>query len=56
MHLLAAIPNGHLVEYVPRSERILQGMPKLEAGCLVAPDAPGLGLTLDEDAVCRFVV
>jgi L-talarate/galactarate dehydratase len=56
VHLLAAIPNGHLVEYVPRSERILQGMPTLEYGCLVAPDAPGLGLKMDEDAVRRFVV
>jgi L-alanine-DL-glutamate epimerase-like enolase superfamily enzyme len=56
VHLLAAIPNGHLVEYVPRSECILQVMPKLESGCLVAPDGPGLGLTLDEDAVRRFVV
>jgi L-alanine-DL-glutamate epimerase-like enolase superfamily enzyme len=54
IHLLAAIPNGHLVEYVPRSERILQSMPKLEAGNLVAPSGPGLGLALDEEAVRRF--
>jgi L-alanine-DL-glutamate epimerase-like enolase superfamily enzyme len=54
VHLLAAIPNGHLVEYVPRSERILQGMPALEGGALVAPDAPGLGLSLDQDAVRRY--
>jgi L-alanine-DL-glutamate epimerase-like enolase superfamily enzyme len=56
IHLLAAIPNGHLVEYVPRSERILQSMPKLEAGNLVAPSGPGLGLSLDEEAVRRFRV
>jgi L-talarate/galactarate dehydratase len=56
IHLLAAIPNGHLVEYVPRSERILQSMPKLEAGNLVAPSGPGLGLALDEEAVRRFRV
>ena len=56
VHLLAAIPNGHLVEYVPRSERILQGMPKLGAGALVAPDTPGLGLSLDQDAVRRYKV
>jgi L-alanine-DL-glutamate epimerase-like enolase superfamily enzyme len=56
VHLLAAIPNGHLVEYVPRSERILQSMPKLEDGNLVAPTAPGLGLALDMEAVRRFRV
>jgi L-alanine-DL-glutamate epimerase-like enolase superfamily enzyme len=56
VHLLAAVPNGHLVEYVPRSERILRGMPKLEAGSLMAPDEPGLGLTLDDDAVRAFTV
>jgi L-talarate/galactarate dehydratase len=54
VHLLAAIPNGHMVEYVPRSERILQGMPRLEGGALVAPEEPGLGLSLDQDAVCRY--
>jgi L-alanine-DL-glutamate epimerase-like enolase superfamily enzyme len=54
VHLLAAVPNGHLVEYVPRSERILQQMPALEGGALVAPDTPGLGLQLDQDAVRRY--
>ena len=27
VHLLASIPNGHLIEYVPRSETILRAMP-----------------------------
>ena len=56
VHLLAAIPNAHLVEYVPRSAAILQDMPSLENGCLVAPQAPGLGLALDEAAVKRYHV
>ncbi len=56
VHLVAAIPNGHLVEYVPRSERILRSMPTLKDGNLLAPSAPGLGLTLDEEAVRRFRV
>jgi len=30
VHLLASIPNGHLVEYVPRSAGILQAMPSVE--------------------------
>ena len=56
IHLLCAIPNGHLVEYVPRSAGILKAMPRLEKGDLVAPSAPGLGLELDETAVRKHVV
>jgi L-alanine-DL-glutamate epimerase-like enolase superfamily enzyme len=56
VHLLAAIPNGHLVEYVPRSAGILASMPRIEGGELLAPDAPGLGLELDEAAVRRHQV
>jgi L-talarate/galactarate dehydratase len=56
VHLLTAVPNGHMVEYVPRSERILTAMPKREQGQLLAPQAPGLGLELDEKAVQRFMV
>ncbi|MBM3218399.1 MAG: mandelate racemase/muconate lactonizing enzyme family protein [Candidatus Rokubacteria bacterium] len=56
VHLLAAVPNGHLVEYVPRSAAILAAMPRRERGALVAPSAPGLGLELDADAVQRYRV
>jgi L-alanine-DL-glutamate epimerase-like enolase superfamily enzyme len=56
VHLLAAIPNSHLVEYVPRSAGILTAMPRREGRDLVAPEGPGLGLTLDETAVRRFEV
>jgi L-alanine-DL-glutamate epimerase-like enolase superfamily enzyme len=56
VHLLAAVANGGMVEYMPRSEAILQTMPELSDGDLVAPHAAGLGLTLDEAAVQRFRV
>jgi L-alanine-DL-glutamate epimerase-like enolase superfamily enzyme len=56
VHLLAAVPNGHLVEYVPRSEQILEAMPVIEDGHLLAPTGAGLGLTLTKDAVRRFTV
>jgi L-alanine-DL-glutamate epimerase-like enolase superfamily enzyme len=56
VHLLCAIPNGHMVEYVPRSAGILASMPKVEESQLVAPDGPGLGLALDEKAVQRYQV
>ena len=54
VHLLAAVANGYLVEYVPRSERILKSMPRREGSMLVAPSTPGLGLELDEAAVRRY--
>jgi L-alanine-DL-glutamate epimerase-like enolase superfamily enzyme len=54
VHLLCGIPNGHLVEYVPRSAGILASMPRVERGELVAPHGPGLGLELDEAAVQRY--
>ena len=56
LHLLAAIPNGLMVEYVPRSAGILHTMPRLENGELVVPSAPGLGLALDEAAIQRHTV
>jgi L-alanine-DL-glutamate epimerase-like enolase superfamily enzyme len=55
-HLVAAVPNGQMVEYVPRSERILTAMPRIERSELIVPDAPGLGLALDEAAVKRYQV
>lgn len=56
IHLLAAVPNGSMVEYVPRSAAILTAMPRIERGELVAPAAPGLGLELDDAAVSRHRV
>jgi L-alanine-DL-glutamate epimerase-like enolase superfamily enzyme len=53
VHLLSAVSNGHMVEYVPRSAGILKTMPGIERGELVAPSGPGLGLELDEGAVRR---
>jgi L-alanine-DL-glutamate epimerase-like enolase superfamily enzyme len=57
VHLLAAVPNGHMVEYMPRSAAILRTAPVLEEGDLLVPQAPGLGISLDEAAVqrCRVV-
>ena len=54
VHLASAVPNGYLIENVPRSAGILKAMPAVENGCLVAPRSPGLGLELDQEAVRRF--
>lgn len=56
VHLLASIPHAHLVEYVPRSAGILEAMPRIDGGALVAPTGPGLGVTLDAAAVTRYRV
>jgi len=56
VHLLAAVPGGHMVEYVPRSADMLVAMPRVERGELVAPSGPGLGLQLDEAAIRRHRV
>jgi L-alanine-DL-glutamate epimerase-like enolase superfamily enzyme len=56
VHLLSAVTNGHMVEYVPRSSGILTSMPRVERGELVAPHGPGLGLELDQGAVTRHRV
>jgi mandelate racemase len=53
-HLLCAVPNGHVVEYMPRSEAIFKTRLKLENSCLLAPTAPGLGLELDEAACAKY--
>ena len=56
VHLVAAIPNGLTVEYMPWSLRLFEDTPRLEAGQLVVPDTPGLGLAFDQAALKRFQV
>ena len=56
VHLLASVPNGYLVEYMPRSEPLFKTRLSLENGYLVAPQAPGLGVELDEAACDRYRV
>src|SRR5207247_2769115 len=46
VHLLCATPNAHLVEFVPRSARILPPMPRPERGQLDAPHTPAPPLAL----------
>src|ERR1700677_3232059 len=56
VHLLCAIPNARLVEYVPRSAALLRKMPAISDGALIVPEGGGFGLQLDHDAVRRFTV
>jgi L-alanine-DL-glutamate epimerase-like enolase superfamily enzyme len=54
VHLLTAVPNARVVEYVPRSAALLQAMPAITEGELIVPSGGGFGLELDQDAVRRF--
>jgi L-alanine-DL-glutamate epimerase-like enolase superfamily enzyme len=56
VHLLTAVPNAQVVEYVPRSAALLRAMPAISDGALVVPTGGGFGLELDQDAVRRFTV
>ena len=56
VHLIAAIPNGLTVEYMPWSAQLFEEVPRPEKGELAVPKKPGLGLTFDSDAMRRFGV
>jgi L-alanine-DL-glutamate epimerase-like enolase superfamily enzyme len=56
VHLIAAIPNGLTVEYMPWTLTLYEETPKLEAGQLVVPDKPGLGLAFDPAAIKRHQI
>ena len=45
VHLIAAIPNGHIVEYMPWTARLFDNPPLPVKGEMSVPSAPGLGLT-----------
>jgi L-alanine-DL-glutamate epimerase-like enolase superfamily enzyme len=56
VHLIAAIPNGLTVEYMPWSSRLFEEVPQPIEGELQVPDKPGLGLKFDRDALKRYGV
>jgi L-alanine-DL-glutamate epimerase-like enolase superfamily enzyme len=54
VHLVAAIPNGLTVEYMPWSSRLFEEVPVQVDGELAVPEKPGLGLAFDEAALRRY--
>ena len=58
LQLAAALPSADLVEYIggsPYVDEITQGGWKIDdEGYLAIPDAPGLGIEVDVDAVMRY--
>jgi L-alanine-DL-glutamate epimerase-like enolase superfamily enzyme len=56
VHLVAACPNGLTVEYMPWTLRLFEETPQIEAGMLVVPPKPGLGLKFAQEAIKRYEV
>ena len=56
LHLIAAVPNGLTVEYMPWMLKLYEETPAIEKGQLVLPKKPGLGLKFDEKAVAAYRV
>jgi len=54
VQLVAAIPNGLTVEYMPWSLRLYEETPAIENGQLVVPKKPGLGLAFDQAAIKKY--
>lgn len=61
-HLVAAVPNGHILEVFPNTERdplweeLFDGRPEIRGGVLTVPDRPGFGFELNEKAFQKFSV
>jgi mandelate racemase len=56
VHLLAATPTAHWLEYVDWANPILREPLPIADGHATAPDRPGNGLAWDTDAVARYRV
>ncbi len=56
VHLMAAIPNGLTVEYMPWTMRLYEEPPAIEDGQIVVPQRPGLGLKFSEDALKKYQI
>ena len=54
VHLLAATPTCHYLEYVDWADKLLEEPLKIVDGFAVAPDRPGNGLSWDRSAVERY--
>ena len=54
VHLVAAIPHGLTVEYMPWSSMLYEEVPQPVKGELAVPDKPGLGLKFNQDVLKRY--
>jgi L-alanine-DL-glutamate epimerase-like enolase superfamily enzyme len=57
VQLVAAIPHGLTVEYMPWTYRLWSEFPSVQAdGCLEVPARPGLGLEFNRETLKRYAV
>ena len=54
MSLVAAVPNGAWVEYIPQLDAITSSRMTVRDGFALAPDTPGLGIDWDFAAIDRL--
>jgi len=54
--LVAAIPNGLFVEYIPSLDAVLRKPMKLEDGCFRPSEEPGLGIPWDFNKLDKYKV
>jgi len=52
--LVAAVPNGLTVEYMPWMPKLFEETPAVDKGEMILSDKPGFGLAFAADAVKRF--
>ncbi len=55
-HLLAVTPTCHWLEYVDWADPVLDQPLKLQDGCVLIPERPGLGMRWNEKAVKRYLI
>jgi L-alanine-DL-glutamate epimerase-like enolase superfamily enzyme len=56
VHLVAAIPHGLTVEYMPWTLRLFEETPAIEDGKIVVPQKPGLGLKFDAAVLKQYQI
>ena len=54
VHLVAAMPNGLTVEYMPWSLQLYEETPQMKDGMLAVPQQPGLGLKFNDEVLKRY--
>jgi L-alanine-DL-glutamate epimerase-like enolase superfamily enzyme len=56
VHLVAAVPNGLVVEYMPWTCRLFENPPIPEKGEITVPTGAGLGLKFASDLFDKYGV
>lgn len=56
VHLLCAIPNGWILEYLPLLDELIEEPLQVRSGMASPPDRPGLGVSFRQDALRHYQV